>query len=357
MVMHAGDMALGAAGAVWHLEDLRVGMSLPELLHRAARAQVRQGRACRRRRRRAVRRLPVAIRARRGHDDARRVRSARTTTTGRRSCPTQRSRGSSRPTSGRALGTARPFDAFRAVHRSRRADAIRLAKALYFEAKTFLHGLLVVEDKVSMAHSLEVRVPFLDNELVDIARRIPPRLKHGKMARALLRRAMRGLLPDEHHSRRRSRGSARPTSRGTAARRWTTSARSCSTRARSTAVGSRSVRPRVLESTSRPGQPSPADLVAALLRVVEPALHRRLRVRRAAAPCCARRVPCVKSRGFRQAALERAPNLATAIGVYRYLRAQRRRYRAGGTRAQAAIGACRPVARRRRSAAARPPPR
>src|SRR5205823_10629988 len=53
-----------------------------------------------------------------------------------------------------------------------------LEKALYFEAKTFLHGLLVVEDKVSMAHSLEVRVPFLDNALVSLVERIPARLKH-----------------------------------------------------------------------------------------------------------------------------------------------------------------------------------
>lgn len=49
--------------------------------------------------------------------------------------------------------------------------------SLYFEAKTFLHGLLVVEDKLSMAHSLETRVPFLDNDLVDFAMRIPVRLK------------------------------------------------------------------------------------------------------------------------------------------------------------------------------------
>jgi asparagine synthase (glutamine-hydrolysing) len=41
--------------------------------------------------------------------------------------------------------------------------------SLYFEAKTFLHGLLVVEDKLSMAHSIETRVPFLDNDLVDFA--------------------------------------------------------------------------------------------------------------------------------------------------------------------------------------------
>ena len=41
--------------------------------------------------------------------------------------------------------------------------------SLYFEAKTFLHGLLVVEDKLSMAHSMETRVPFMDNDLVDFA--------------------------------------------------------------------------------------------------------------------------------------------------------------------------------------------
>ncbi|WP_104722372.1 asparagine synthase (glutamine-hydrolyzing) [Helicobacter mesocricetorum] len=49
--------------------------------------------------------------------------------------------------------------------------------SLYFEAKTFLHGLLVVEDKLSMAHSLESRVPFLDNDLVDFAQKIPLSLK------------------------------------------------------------------------------------------------------------------------------------------------------------------------------------
>ena len=53
--------------------------------------------------------------------------------------------------------------------------------SLYFEAKTFLHGLLVVEDKLSMAHSLESRVPFLDNDLVDLALRIPVRRKLGQM--------------------------------------------------------------------------------------------------------------------------------------------------------------------------------
>lgn len=52
-----------------------------------------------------------------------------------------------------------------------------LNHSLYFEAKTFLHGLLVVEDKLSMAHGIETRVPFLDNDLVDFAVACPASLK------------------------------------------------------------------------------------------------------------------------------------------------------------------------------------
>ncbi len=53
--------------------------------------------------------------------------------------------------------------------------------SLYFEARTFLHGVLLVEDKLSMAHGLEARVPFLDNDLVDFAMRVPIRLKLGNL--------------------------------------------------------------------------------------------------------------------------------------------------------------------------------
>lgn len=54
--------------------------------------------------------------------------------------------------------------------------------SLYFEAKTFLNGILVVEDKVSMAHGLESRVPFLDNDLVEFAMKLPARTKLGNLA-------------------------------------------------------------------------------------------------------------------------------------------------------------------------------
>ncbi len=53
-------------------------------------------------------------------------------------------------------------------------DAVK--RSLYFECKTFLHGLLLVEDRLSMAHGLESRVPFLDNDLVDFATRLPVRV-------------------------------------------------------------------------------------------------------------------------------------------------------------------------------------
>jgi asparagine synthase (glutamine-hydrolysing) len=57
--------------------------------------------------------------------------------------------------------------------------------SLYFEAKTFLHGLFVVEDKLSMAHGLENRVPFMDNDLVDFAMQTPINLKLNNLSDVL----------------------------------------------------------------------------------------------------------------------------------------------------------------------------
>ncbi len=68
-------------------------------------------------------------------------------------------------------------DVFRGVLKNKLKSEITpeeyVNHSLYFEAKTFLHGILVVEDKLSMAHSLETRVPFLDNDLVDFAMKVP----------------------------------------------------------------------------------------------------------------------------------------------------------------------------------------
>jgi len=57
--------------------------------------------------------------------------------------------------------------------------------SLYFEAKTFLHGLFIVEDKLSMAHSLETRVPFMDNDLVNFAMECPVSLKLNNLGKIL----------------------------------------------------------------------------------------------------------------------------------------------------------------------------
>jgi asparagine synthase (glutamine-hydrolysing) len=72
-------------------------------------------------------------------------------------------------------------DIFRDIY-GRRSDVLSrpedyINHSMYLEARTFLHGLLVVEDKLSMAHGLETRVPFLDNDLVDFAMALPVDLK------------------------------------------------------------------------------------------------------------------------------------------------------------------------------------
>ena len=53
--------------------------------------------------------------------------------------------------------------------------------SLYFEIKTFLPGLFLVGDKLSMAHGLEERFPFMDNDLVDFAMKIPVEHKLGNL--------------------------------------------------------------------------------------------------------------------------------------------------------------------------------
>ena len=53
----------------------------------------------------------------------------------------------------------------------------QVQQSLYLEAKTFLSGLLNIEDKLAMHHGLEIRVPMLDNDLVNFAMRCPPELK------------------------------------------------------------------------------------------------------------------------------------------------------------------------------------
>ncbi len=76
--------------------------------------------------------------------------------------------------------------------------AAPLEAALYMDARLGLaDGLLTYFDRTSMACSLEVRVPFLDHELVELCATIPTSHKvHRLQAKHVLREASRGLIPD-----------------------------------------------------------------------------------------------------------------------------------------------------------------
>lgn len=69
---------------------------------------------------------------------------------------------------------------------------------MYIDAKTYMHGLLVLEDKLSMAHSLETRVPLLDNELVDYILDLPwSMLCDGNTGKIVFRESVKPWVPDE----------------------------------------------------------------------------------------------------------------------------------------------------------------
>jgi asparagine synthase (glutamine-hydrolysing) len=180
VVLHAGDMEQVLPELIWHLEDLRVGQSYPNyyvarlaskfvkvVLSGAGGDELFGGYPWRYYRgvgstdRDDYMRRYYAFWQRLVSDDD---KAALFTDDTRRQ-----------------IGEITTFDRFRSVFDGfRRPIEGRegyVAASLYFELKTFLPGLLVVEDKVSMAHSLETRVPFLDNELVELAVRLPAHLK------------------------------------------------------------------------------------------------------------------------------------------------------------------------------------
>lgn len=65
------------------------------------------------------------------------------------------------------------------------------------DSDTYLHGLLVLEDKLSMAHSLEARVPLLDNDLVDFVLGLPIEyLRSGDVGKKVFRDSVRPFLPE-----------------------------------------------------------------------------------------------------------------------------------------------------------------
>ncbi len=96
---------------------------------------------------------------------------------------------------------ARGLDAYREHRRyfARVRDAAPLNRLLYVDLKTFLPCLnLATTDKTSMAANLEVRVPFLNHELIEMAARMPTDLKlRGLKRKYVLKRAAEKLLPRE----------------------------------------------------------------------------------------------------------------------------------------------------------------
>ncbi len=79
-----------------------------------------------------------------------------------------------------------------------------LNRLLYADSKTYLHELLMKQDQMSMAASIESRVPFLDHPLTEFAAALPLEMKlRGVTTKYILRQAMQSSLPPEILSRKK----------------------------------------------------------------------------------------------------------------------------------------------------------
>jgi asparagine synthase (glutamine-hydrolysing) len=78
---------------------------------------------------------------------------------------------------------------------------------MYFELKNWLvYDILTRTDRMTMAHSMEGRVPFLDHELVGLSSKVHPSLKlKGTNEKFILKEAMKGMLPKEIIKRKKQR--------------------------------------------------------------------------------------------------------------------------------------------------------
>ncbi|UVT16842.1 MAG: asparagine synthase (glutamine-hydrolyzing) [Nitrospira sp.] len=96
------------------------------------------------------------------------------------------------------LGAYSPFETFRKIFRGSNVQKESYFDSMtHFDFKTLLPALLHVEDRMSMAHGLESRVPFLDRPLVEMAATIPAdiKFKDGHM-KHVLRSALGSVLPE-----------------------------------------------------------------------------------------------------------------------------------------------------------------
>ena len=92
-----------------------------------------------------------------------------------------------------------PYDSYERLFVAENVDKQSyLDRMTHFDFKTLLPALLQVEDRMSMAHGLESRVPFLDRELVEFAATIPAsiKFKNGTM-KYILRSAMSRYVPEQ----------------------------------------------------------------------------------------------------------------------------------------------------------------
>jgi asparagine synthase (glutamine-hydrolysing) len=82
-------------------------------------------------------------------------------------------------------------------HFDRYAGLPWTSQMMRFDAETYLpDDVLTKVDRMSMAHAVEVRPPFLDHRLVEFAAALPSRFKiHGGRQKVLLKELMAGLLP------------------------------------------------------------------------------------------------------------------------------------------------------------------
>jgi asparagine synthase (glutamine-hydrolysing) len=98
-----------------------------------------------------------------------------------------------------ALGDYSPFETFQETFNGENVGhEAYFDKMTHFDFKTLLPALLQVEDRVSMAHSLESRVPLLDHRLIELAATIPAdvKFKDGEM-KHVLKRSLRSVVPDQ----------------------------------------------------------------------------------------------------------------------------------------------------------------
>jgi asparagine synthase (glutamine-hydrolysing) len=95
-----------------------------------------------------------------------------------------------------SVKAANPYAGYLSYWNARQGSV--LSQMLYADQKTYLVELLMKQDQMSMANSIESRVPFLDHIFVEFASRVPEHLKiQGKTGKYILKRAVEDLLPRE----------------------------------------------------------------------------------------------------------------------------------------------------------------